>query len=239
RLAWECSASVRPPWPRSLLQGSRCYHGRWAAGNPLAGAGPEQDQGHESGQRLHVEDAPGDSHRAEDSGKSDASEEEGCPWREVGAREDRPEEPRGEEAVVETLVLRELRCGLGFLCGHSEQLPRPRAPEEHLEDEEVEMKQGDQQHEDLSEGVRHCERRADCAIYSHSTTRFRSLWYAYVFPEACNSMRYPGVSTCAYIVSGFGQPRLASGQVRGWTETFFTARSSIPRRFARSVRASP
>src|SRR5256885_7184872 len=123
-----------------------------------AAAEKQQGQRCDGRQGLHVEDAPGDGRGAEDPRQGHANEEERRTRREVGTREDRPDEPRGEEPVVKTLVLRELRGSLGFFGGHPEQPPRPRAPEEHLEDEEVEMKQGDQQHEDLGDGVRHCER---------------------------------------------------------------------------------
>src|SRR5256885_690799 len=74
-----------------------------------AAAEKQQGQRCDGRQGLHVEDAPGDGRGAEDPRQGHANEEERRTRREVGTREDRPDEPRGEEPVVKTLVLRELR----------------------------------------------------------------------------------------------------------------------------------
>ena len=70
-------------------------------------------------------------------------------WPEVGAREVCPKEAGSEEAVVEALVLRQGRGGLGLLRAHAEDAPRARAPEEHLEHQDVHVQECNEEDEEF------------------------------------------------------------------------------------------
>src|SRR5581483_2491961 len=95
------------------------------------------------GQPLDEHDRALGREAAEDAGDDDARAEERQDRRAL--LDEPPDEPRGEEAVVEPLVHGERRRGVGDLLGHLEHLEAERAaPEEHLDDHEEDVLQGDE-----------------------------------------------------------------------------------------------
>ena len=157
-------AAPRGLWPPQLAGLLAAVLGMAAGsilgrGDAARGSSPAHPEGHErdrGGGRLHVEDGPLHRDRPVDAGGEDAEEEEGGPGHELlRSGEERPDEARRQEAVVEPLVGRQLGRRLRLLGAHPEEAPGPGSPEEHLQDEEVEVEQGherDEREGDVSHG---------------------------------------------------------------------------------------
>ena len=112
-------------------------------------AEPDRCERRRRRQRLYIEDAAVRSQAAIHACDQHAGEEEIRACREVGARELCPDEAGGEEAVVEALILRQGRGGLGLLGAHAEDAPRARAPEEHLEHQDVHVQECNEEDEEF------------------------------------------------------------------------------------------
>jgi hypothetical protein len=108
---------------------------------------PQQGRRDHGGQRLDDQDPAADGYRAEDAGDDNAGQEK-CENRSTAddpVPDKRPQQARSEEAVIETLIGRQHRRRLsGFRGGPERPTTERRAPQEHLEHEEVEMQGGDQ-----------------------------------------------------------------------------------------------
>src|SRR5260221_41735 len=111
----------------------------------------QQDERDQSGNGLDEQDLPVGGDRSEDSGDDHAGEKEELDV-ETGekVRDQSPDQPRSQKAVVEPLVRGERRRG-GCKLGSQPESPTAirLVPEEHFENQEVEVQSSHQAHGDV------------------------------------------------------------------------------------------
>src|SRR2546428_13135129 len=128
------------------------WHLPWIS-TPATSGKHDQRQRNSTGKRLHPENLQVRGEGAEHAGDDDASQKENLDWVSVHAQGEAPYQSGSEETVVQALIR-----GQGFRCGREfrRQAEGPQAarlvPEEHLEDEKIDVQEGDHGNGDVRDG---------------------------------------------------------------------------------------